>query len=83
MSSEAAEEEKNANEDPLLGFMFGNIGQDEELEDEYELDKVSGMLQSGVKSSCLSSTLVGFGLSSARWTTCDGVLSCHFIFNAF
>lgn len=27
-------------EDPLLGFLFGNIGEDDELEDEYELDKV-------------------------------------------
>ncbi len=28
------------NEDPMLGFLFGNVGEDNELEDEYELDKV-------------------------------------------
>eukprot|EP00889_Picochlorum_renovo_P001247 jgi/Picre1/28277/NNA_003683.t1 len=27
------------NEDPMLGFMFGNVGEDSELEEEYELDK--------------------------------------------
>jgi len=27
-------------EDPMLGFMFGNVGEDSELEEEYELDKV-------------------------------------------
>lgn len=30
------------NEDPMLGFMFGNVGEDSELEEEYELDKVGG-----------------------------------------
>jgi hypothetical protein len=80
MSSEAAEEEKNANEDPLLGFMFGNIGQDEELENEYELDKVSGGLHSGVKSICLRSTVAGFCLASRHRTSCDGGFIISFYF---
>jgi hypothetical protein len=83
MSSEAAEEEKNANEDPLLGFMFGNIGQDEELENEYELDKVSGGCIVGqspsvcVRLSLVFVLLLGIGLHVMVY------LLSHFIFDAF
>lgn len=33
------------NEDPMLGFLFGNVGEDNELEDEYELDKVRAVMR--------------------------------------
>lgn len=29
----------------MLGFLFGNVGEDNELEDEYELDKVRAVMR--------------------------------------